>query len=113
MKQVYISEMMLFISNVLRGNPPKCVSMSNRKCKVRPEIINFDSNKPYSVKINKYSVVVIMSMIYAKLCVTDVAKNTNIKVFNLMSRTSETRHIRWHEICKCKCTLHASVCSNK
>ena len=59
MKQVYISEMMLFISNVLRGNPPKCVSMSNWKCKVRPEIINFDSNKPsfypYSVKINKYS----------------------------------------------------------
>ena len=52
-------------------------------------------------------------MIYAKLCVTDVAKNTNIKVFNLMSRTSETRHIRCHEICKCKCTLHASVCSNK
>ena len=40
-------------------------------------------------------------------------KNLNIKVFNLMSRTSETRHIKWHEICKCKCRLDASVCKNK
>ena len=30
-----------------------------------------------------------------------------------MSRTFETRHIKWHETCKCKCTLDASVCKNK
>ena len=36
-----------------------------------------------------------------------------LKVFNLMSRTSETRHIEWHETCKCKCRLHESVCNNK
>ena len=30
-----------------------------------------------------------------------------------MSRTNETRHIKWHETCKCKCRLDASVCSNK
>ena len=29
---------------------------------------------------------------YAKICV---------KVFNLMSRTNETRHVEWHEMCKC------------
>ena len=22
-------------------------------------------------------------------------------------------HIKWHEICKCKCILDASVCNNK
>ena len=27
-----------------------------------------------------------------------------------MSRTKETRHIKWHETCKCKCRLDASVC---
>ena len=36
-------------------------------------------------------------------------KNTNVKVFNLMSRTNETRHIKWHKTCKCKCRLDASV----
>ena len=44
---------------------------------------------------------------------SDVIKNLNVKVFNLMSRTDETRHIEWHETCKCKCRLHAIVCNNK
>ena len=34
-------------------------------------------------------------------------------MFNLMSRTNETRQIEWHETCKCKCILEASVCNNK
>ena len=38
---------------------------------------------------------------YAKLCVPDIAKNVNLKVFNLMSRINETRQIIWHETCKC------------
>ena len=37
----------------------------------------------------------------------------NVKVFNLMSRTNETRHIEWHETCKCKCSLDGGVCNNK
>ena len=30
-----------------------------------------------------------------------------------MSRTNETRHIEWHETCKCECKLGANVCNNK
>ena len=30
-----------------------------------------------------------------------------------MSRTNETRHIKWHETYKCKPRLDASVCNNK
>ena len=29
-----------------------------------------------------------------------------------MSRTNETRHIEWHESCKYKCRLDASVGNN-
>ena len=50
---------------------------------------------------------------YAKLCAPDIVKNLNAKVFNLMSKTRETRHIEWHETCKCKCRLDASFCNNK
>ena len=50
---------------------------------------------------------------YAKLCVPDVIKNINIKVFNLMSRTNEARHIKRHKTCKCKCRLDTSVFNNK
>ena len=31
----------------------------------------------------------------------------------MLSRTNETRHIKWHETCKCKCRLDESVCNNK
>ena len=30
-----------------------------------------------------------------------------------MSRTNETRHIEWHETCKCECRLGTSVCNDK
>ena len=30
-----------------------------------------------------------------------------------MSGNNETRHIEWHETCKCKCRLDVSVCNNK
>ena len=47
------------------------------------------------------------------MCVPDVVRNINIKVFNLMSRTNETKYIEWHETCKCKRRRDASFCNNK
>ena len=40
-------------------------------------------------------------------------KKLNVKVFNLISRTNETRQTKWLETYKCKCRLNASVCYNK
>ena len=34
-------------------------------------------------------------------------------VFLISSRTNETRHIKRHETCKCKCKLDASACNNQ
>ena len=92
--------------------------MSNQAFKARPEIINVNNNNPvfypFSIKTSKCSGNCNnINDPYAKICVPDVVKDLNIKVFNLMSRTNETRHIKWHETCKCKCTLDASVFSNK
>ena len=47
------------------------------------------------------------------MCIPDVVKNINLKVFDLISRTSKTRYIKMHEACRCKCRLDASVCNNK
>ena len=30
-----------------------------------------------------------------------------------MSLTNETRHIKWHETCKCICRLDGIICNNK
>ena len=96
----------------------ECVSMNNQECKIKSEIINVSTNEPmfypYSITINKCKGSCnTVNDPYAKLCVPDTIKNINVKVFNLMSKTNETRHIEWHKTCKCKCRLDASVCNNK
>ena len=50
---------------------------------------------------------------YAKICVLDAVKNLNVKVFNLISRTNETRHIEQHEACKCEGKFGANIYNNK
>ena len=92
--------------------------MQNQECKVRPEIINVNSSDPvfypFSVKTSKCSGSCNnINDPYAKICVPDIVKNLNVKVFSLMSRTTETRYIKCHEMCQCKCRLDVSVCNNK
>ena len=66
--------------NFLVVNTLKCISMNNQKCKVRPEIININSDEPSFVKISKCngSCNNIIDP-YTKLCVPDVSKNMNVK----------------------------------
>ena len=93
-----------------------CISVIDQECKARPQIVNVNSNNPifylFSIKISKCrGNCNNTNDPYSKTCVPDVVKNLNIKVFNLMSRTNETRCIEWHETCKCECRLDAIVCN--
>ena len=90
--------------------------MNNQERKIRPQVVNINSDNPF---FYPYSILKCSDSCnnindpYSKLCLPNVVKNTNVKVFNLVSRTNETRHIEWHETCECKCRLDASVCNNK
>ena len=63
-----------------------CVSMKNQECKTRPEVININSNNPifypFSIKINKCSGNCNnINNPYANICVPNVIKDSNVKVF--------------------------------
>ena len=63
--------------------------MNNQARKVRPEIINVNSNEPvfypFSIKTSKCSGSCNnINDPYAKICVPDFVKDLNVKVFNLM-----------------------------
>ena len=108
----------LFLSSLVGTTSLNCISIRNQECKVRSEIININSNNPifypFSIKINKCSGNCNnINNPYANICVPDAIKDLNVKVFNLMSRTNETKFIKWHEKCKCKCRLDAIVCNDK
>ena len=69
---------------------------------------------PYSIKVNKCSrSCSSINDPYAKLCIPDIIKSINVKVFNLMSRINEIRQIIWHETCKCVCRLTSALCNNR
>ena len=100
--------------NLSYVNSLECISMNNQEYKVRPKMIDVNSNEPvffpYNIKVNKCSRSCSdINDPYAKLYVPDIIKNINVKVFNLMSRINETRQIMWHETCKCICRLTSAV----
>ena len=117
-KNVFVVAMILFTFNLPNVKSLECVLMNNQECTIRSEIINVNTNEPmfypYSIKINKCKDSCnTINDPYAKICVPDTIKNISVKVFKLMSRTNETRHMQWHKTFNCKCRLDASVCNNK
>ena len=62
--------------------------MKNKECKVRPEIINVNSNElvfyPFTIKTSKCCCSCNnINDPYANVCVPNVIKDLNVKVFNL------------------------------
>ena len=107
------------LSDFTNSNSPlSCISMNNQECKTRPQVINVNGDEPvffpFSIETSKCSGSCNnINYPYAKMCVPDVVKNLNVKVFSLMSRTNETRYIEWHETCECECKFGNNVCNNK
>ena len=87
----------LCLSSLVSATLLSCISLKNQECKVRPKINHINSNNPmfypFSIKVNKcngncnniYDP-------YEKICIPDTVKDLSVRVFNLMSRTNETRH---------------------
>ena len=92
-KKVFF-EGLTILSNFTRANLLSCISINNQECKTRPQVVNVNGDVPvffpFSIKTSKYSGSCNnINHLYAEICVPDVVKNLNVKVFNLMSRTNE------------------------
>ena len=92
----------LLLSSLVSTTLLSCISIKNQECKVRPIKINKCSGSCNNIN-NPYT----------KTCVPNDVKDLNVKVFNLMSRTNETRFVKWHETCKCICRLDGIICNTK
>ena len=69
---------------------------------------------PYNVLVNKCSGSYnTLDNPMAKLCVPNIIKRINMKVYNFFMRLNETRNVLWNERCKCVYKLNSSVCNNK
>ena len=106
-----------FLSTLINVNSLSRILMNNQEYKVRLQIVNVNEDNPvffiFSIKTSNCSGSCNnINNPLAKLCVPDVVKNLNIKVFNIVSGTNETRRRESHETCKCECRFNSSVCDN-
>ena len=116
-KKVFFAGLTI-LSGFTDANSLSCVSMNNQECKTRPQVINVNENGPvfflFSIETSKCTGSCNnINYPFAKICVPDIVKNLNVKIFNLISRTNETRFIGCHETCNCECKFGANVCNNK
>ena len=106
--------------SIIKTKVLECVSVVNQKCMPRPKILDVNEGVgealfyPYNVKVNKCSGSCnTLDNPIEKLCVPNVIKGLNMKVYNFLTMLNETRNVLWHESCKCVCKLNSSVCNNK
>ena len=95
MSKVFFAGLTILSSvNLITVTLLQCISVANQEFKVRQQIIKVNSDEPtfypFNIKTSKcISSCNNINDPYAKMCVPDVVKNLNVKVFNLMSRTHE------------------------
>ena len=104
-----VINLLISLFSIIKTKALDCVSVVNQKCMARPKIIDVNKNEiifyPLSITVNECSGNCNnINDPMVKLCVPDIVKDTNIKVFNMLAmRINETRKITWHESCKCIC----------
>ena len=106
--------------NLFKTKALECLYVINQKCMARPKILDVNEGVgealfyPYNVLVNKCSGSCnTLDDPMRKLCVPNIIKRVNIKVYNFLTRLNETRNILRHESCKCVCRLNSSVCNSK
>ena len=115
-----IISLLITLFSIIKTKALECVSVVNQKCMPRPKILDVNEGVgealfyPYDVLVNKCSGSCnTLNDPMARLCVPNIIKNVNMKVYNSLMRLNETRNVLWHESCKCVCRLNSSVCNSK
>ena len=115
-----IINLAISLFRILKVKALECVSVVNQKCMPRPKILDVNEGVGealfylYNVQVNKCSGSCnTLDNPIEKLCVPNVIKGLNMKVYDFLMRLNETRYVLWHESCKCICKLNSSVCNKK
>ena len=104
----------------MKENALEYLSVINRECMPRPKTLDVNEGisealfYPYNVLVNKCSGSCnTLDDSMARICVPNIIRNVNIKVYNFLMRLNETRNVLWHESCKCVCLLNSTVYHSK
>ena len=117
---MWLINLAISLFSIIKTKALECELVVNQECMPRPKILDVNEGVgealfcPYNVLLNKCSGSCdTLDNPVAKLCVPNIIKRVNMKVYNFLKRLNETRNVLWHESCKCVCRLNSSVCNSK
>ena len=117
---MWLINLAISLFSIIKTKSLECVSVVNQKCAPRPKILDVNEGVgealfyPYNVLVNKCGGTCnTLDNPMAKMCVPNIIKTVNMKVYNFLMRLNETRNVLWHKSCKCVCRLNSSVCNSK
>ena len=105
-----IISLLISLFGIIKTKALEHASVDNQKCMPRPKVLDVNEGVGqlllylYNVLVNKCSGSCnTLDDPMAKLCVPNIVKRVNMKVYNFLMRLNETRNVLWHESCKCVC----------
>ena len=117
---MWLINLAISLFSIIKTKALECVSVVNQKCMPRPKMLDVNEGVgealfyPYNVLVNKCSGSCnALDDPMVKMCVPNIIKNVNMKVYNFLMKLNETRNLLRHESCKCVCRLNSSVCNSK
>ena len=97
---MWLINLTVSLFSIIKTRALECVSIINRKCIPRPKILDINEDVgealfyPYNVLVNKCSGSCdTINNPMAKLCVPNIIKRINMKLFNFLKRLNETRSV--------------------
>ena len=95
-----IISLLISLFGIIKTKALECVSTVNQKCMPRRKILDVNEGVgeallyPYNVLVNKCSGSCdTINNPMAKLCVPNIIKRINMKVYNFLMRLNETRNV--------------------
>ena len=97
---MWLINLSISLFKVLKVNALECLSAIDQKCMPRPKILDINEGVgealfyPYSVLVNKCSGSCnTLGDPMTKICVPNIIKNVNMKVYNFLMMLNETRNV--------------------
>ena len=100
---MWLINLPISLFSILKINRLECLSVVNQKCMSRPKTLDVNEGVgealfyPYNVLVNKCSRSCnTLDDPMAKLCVPNVIKRVNMKVYNFLMSLNKTHNVLWH-----------------
>ena len=104
------------ISQFKVSDHAKFISVNKELCFARPNLIDLNPNQlhyyQFMVNLDRcFGSCITFNNPSGRICIPNKTENKNLNVFNMITRTNESRTLKKHISCNCRCKRDGKKCS--